>query len=111
MKTRQQEEIVIRTDDTLTVIEFTVDGNTYPAGETASIANVGDITIAEDGSYTFTPVEGFDGEVPPIEYTITDGELTDSGNLNLSVNPAQEPVVNLTTKQLRIHLRQHPCNR
>ena len=24
---------------------FTVDGNTYPAGDTASIPNVGDITI------------------------------------------------------------------
>jgi len=56
----------------LTVTTFTVGGVTYNAGQTATIAGVGTIVVDTDGSYTFTPVANYNGNVPAITYTATD---------------------------------------
>ncbi|ELQ07634.1 von Willebrand factor type A, partial [Pseudomonas fluorescens BRIP34879] len=56
-------------DNTLTVATFNVGGATYNAGQTATIAGVGSITIGADGAYAFTPVKDFNGDVPQIGYT------------------------------------------
>ena len=61
-------------NDPLTVKDFTVDGTKYQPGETATIPNVGTITITEGGDLTFTPVDGYAGPVPPVEYTVIDGK-------------------------------------
>ncbi|MFY9242427.1 MAG: cadherin-like domain-containing protein [Polaribacter sp.] len=81
-------------NDVLTVTDFLIGGLTFNAGQTASFAE-GSITISADGSYTFNPALNFEGDVPLINYTITDGTFTSSADLNLSVvvNPRQ-PIAN-----------------
>ena len=41
-------------------------------------AQGGSITIAADGSYTYTPASNFNG-TDTVDYTVTDGSLTDVG--------------------------------
>nr|WP_298410012.1 retention module-containing protein [uncultured Halomonas sp.] len=79
--------------DSLTVNEFTVNGNTYQTGQTAELEGIGSLVIESDGSYTFTPVENWNGQVPPVSYTITDGRLTDTAELNLTVTPVNDSPV------------------
>ena len=49
------------------------DPTVYTAGQTATIAGVGTLTINADGSYTFTPAANYNGAVPVATYTLTDG--------------------------------------
>ena len=71
--------------DNLTVTEFTVSGATYPAGQTATIPNVGTVVVNTDGTYTFTPAPNYSGTVPTITYTVSDGTATVPGTLDISV--------------------------
>ncbi len=71
--------------DILTVTTFEVNGTTYNAGSTAEIAGKGSIVINSDGSYTFTPAANFNGPVPVITYTVSDGSLTDTATLSINV--------------------------
>ncbi|TWX60955.1 tandem-95 repeat protein, partial [Colwellia hornerae] len=69
---------------------FTVDGNTFNAGETVTLTE-GELTLNADGSYTFTPADNFNGAVPVISYTVTDGAGdTDSSTLTISVTPVSD---------------------
>ena len=68
----------------LTVTQFFANGGVFNAGETANIPQ-GSISIAADGSYTFIPNTGYTGNVSTISYTITNGTLTSSANLFLTV--------------------------
>ncbi|MBA6362080.1 tandem-95 repeat protein, partial [Colwellia sp. BRX8-2] len=77
-------------DGPLTVTSFTVGGNTYNAGDTVTLAE-GEITLNADGSYTFTPNDNFNGAVPVISYTITDGAGdTEISTLTISVTPVSD---------------------
>ncbi|WP_325101233.1 Ig-like domain-containing protein [Marinomonas transparens] len=70
-------------DTDLLVTQFSVGrGTTTDAGSTLTISNVGDLVINSDGSYTFTPVEDWSGDVPDITYQTNTG---DRGTLDLSV--------------------------
>jgi hypothetical protein len=62
--------------DGLTVQDFSVSGvaGTFAAGETATIANVGTLTLNRDGSYTFVAADRYAGDVPLVSYRISDGE-------------------------------------
>ena len=85
----------------LTIQEFTVDGQTITVdptnGGTTTINNVGDITINANGSYTFSPVQDFEGNVPTITYVLEDnGNLTDEGDLDITVNPINDNPVAVT---------------
>jgi VCBS repeat-containing protein len=62
--------------DALTVQQFTVAGTpgTYAAGDTATIANVGTLTLNRDGTYTFVAADGYTGDVPLVNYHVSDGE-------------------------------------
>ncbi len=71
--------------DPLTVVSFTVDGNTYSAGQTAHLAE-GDLTLNADGSYTFVPASGYVGLVPTVTYTASDGFDTGTAELNIIVD-------------------------
>ncbi|KAI9549925.1 hypothetical protein GHT06_004510 [Daphnia sinensis] len=72
--------------NTLTVSTFTINGTSYNAGTTASIAGVGTVIVNADGSYTFTPALNYAGTVPPITYTISDGNGgSDTGDLKLTM--------------------------
>ncbi|WP_405567899.1 cadherin-like domain-containing protein [Polaribacter sp. Asnod6-C07] len=79
----------INVQDILTVTQFSVNGFTFNAGQTANLAQ-GNLTIAEDGSYIFEPTTDYIGEVPTIVYTITDGTFTRSANLYLTVEPTED---------------------
>jgi hypothetical protein len=67
---------------------------TQAVGAPVTIAGVGDITINANGSYTFAPALNFNGAVPVITYTVSDGAGgTDTSMLTLSVTPVNDPPV------------------
>ncbi|MFB8344880.1 Ig-like domain-containing protein, partial [Brucella cytisi] len=78
---------------TLTVTFFEIDGTTYGAGTTASIPGVGSLVINADGTYTFTPLPGYDGPVPTATYMVSDGDLTDTAELTLVITPLNDAPV------------------
>jgi len=77
--------------NTITLSGITVNGITANPGSTLTIPNVGTITVAADGTYTFTPNLNYYGTVPIINYTIidSDGNST-SANLIIVVQPLPE---------------------
>ncbi|WP_338508256.1 Ig-like domain-containing protein [Pseudomonas poae] len=77
-------------DSVLTVATFSVGGTTYNAGQTATIAGVGSITIGTDGAYTFTPVKDFNGDVPQIGYTTNTGS---SSTLDVKIDAVDDASV------------------
>lgn len=98
--------------DPLTVTHFTVDADgdgkpdSFNAGDTVTIKDsagdpIGDLTVNRDGSYTFTPTPNWNGDVPTVDYTVTDGEGgTDHGKLNITIDPVDDIVeVNVPTDQ------------
>ena len=84
--------------DALNVTQFVVGGTTYAAGSIATLAGIGTLQINGNGSYAFTPAPNYNGPVPVATYTITDGTLTASSTLTLSVAPINDaPVANPDT--------------
>ena len=87
--------------DPLEVTQFAIDTDgdgtdeVFAAGDTATIAGVGTLTIGPDGAYTFTPSSNYDGAVPVATYTIADGNGgTDHADLTLTITPVNDaPVV------------------
>jgi large repetitive protein len=83
--------------DTLSVTSFTVPGlvGTFTPGADATIPGVGVLTILADGSYRFVPASNYNGAVPVISYTISDGEGgVSSATLTLTILPVNDgPVV------------------
>ena len=82
--------------DTLTVKEAKQGDTTIPVGTSTQVSgitrygflmsNAGTIIINADGTFTFTPSEGFIGEIAPITYTAQDGKGgEDSADLNLTL--------------------------
>ena len=61
--------------DLLSIEEFTIDGYTtvYQPGDTATVPNIGTLSITTNGMLTFTPNEGYAGAVPDVTYTMTGG--------------------------------------
>ena len=79
--------------DVLEVVKFTVNGQTYNAGQTVVIDDVGQLTLNADGSYNFEPLPNWNGTVPTVIYTITDNKGgIDSTELNITVNPVVDLV-------------------
>ena len=86
--------------DPLEVTQFAVDidgdgtAEVFAAGDTATMAGVGTLTIGVTGEYTFTPAQNHAGAVPVATYTITDGNGgTDEGTLSLSITPVNDAAV------------------
>ncbi|WP_245542282.1 calcium-binding protein [Psychromonas hadalis] len=82
-------------DGSSSVTEFTVDNQTVNAGETVTIANVGTLSIAVNGAYTFTPLENYNGNMPQASYTVqndTDTADTDSSTLDVKVLPITDAI-------------------
>lgn len=71
--------------DTLTVTDFTVNGTTWQSGETANLAGYGSLTITSDGGVTFIPVADWNGNVPVVTYTATDGRDNGSVTSTLTI--------------------------
>jgi len=75
--------------EALSVTRFRVGNDIYPAGSTAVVMDgpnqVGVITLFSDGSFIYNPVPSYVGDVPPIEYTITEKNGgTDVANIYIS---------------------------
>ncbi len=79
--------------NTLTVTGFTVNGTTYNAGQTATIAGVGTIVIDAKGGYTFTPDANWNGDVPQVKYTVSDGTDSTTSTLDIDVLPVNDAPV------------------
>ncbi len=79
----------------VTVSTFTIAGvtGTFNAGQTATIAGVGTVIINANGAYTFTPAANYNGSVPVVTYTVTDGVGTDTSTLTITVTPVNDAAV------------------
>ncbi|CAM5222150.1 hypothetical protein CDEF62S_01048 [Castellaniella defragrans] len=76
--------------DMLSVVRFSVDGHTYAAGATAILAG-GLLTIDPDGSYVFKPEPNWNGPVPSVTYTVSDGhDGVAQATLTIEVNPVND---------------------
>ncbi|MHA2753693.1 cadherin-like domain-containing protein, partial [Vibrio campbellii] len=70
-----------------------VDGDTLTIVNASVPAEQGTVEIV-DGKLVFTPADNFNGEVT-ISYTVSDGELEDSAEVSVTVNPINDaPVAN-----------------
>ncbi|MDI5860742.1 retention module-containing protein, partial [Shewanella xiamenensis] len=76
-------------DSTLSVVSFTVNGNTVTAGTSVALEG-GSLIINADGSYTFTPNANWNGQVPVITYTTNTGS---TATLTINVTPVDDPSV------------------
>ena len=81
-------------DGPIRVTTFTIAGlnRTFNAGTTAvTIPDVGRITIGMDGAYTFTPLPNWNGVVPTITYTLSDGYgAVETSTLDITVTPVND---------------------
>lgn len=90
--------------DDLTVTEIVVNGRAYTFGpgtpsHTITL-NEGRLVFREDGSYTFTPKPDWHGRVPPVTYTISDGEGgTATAVLRITVTPVPDIVPDTSTTE------------
>ncbi|MCC2602359.1 VCBS domain-containing protein [Sphingopyxis yananensis] len=73
-------------DDTVNVIGFSIDADgdgvdeDYLPGESVTLfaggKELGTVTIAVNGDYSFTPAPNYSGPVPPLSYTVQEGNGT-----------------------------------
>ncbi|WP_271194379.1 retention module-containing protein, partial [Pseudomonas turukhanskensis] len=59
------------------------------AGENLNVG-VGKLVIDSQGNFTFTPIGNYNGPVPTVTYTLTDGTATSTATLNITVNPVND---------------------
>jgi len=78
--------------DTLSVTEFVVNGQSYAAGATANLIDMGTLVINTDGTYIFAPDANYTGSIPSVTYLISDGGGgTAASTLNITVTPENDP--------------------
>jgi hypothetical protein len=75
----------------LTVTGFEINGTPYTTGTLVNIPGVGTLIIGSNGDYTFTPAPNYNGPVPVITYSITDGNGgTATSTLTIVVDPVND---------------------
>ena len=74
----------------LSVTQFVVNGVSYAPGATAVLNGVGTLVMDAAGAYTFTPVANWNGSVPSVTYTVSDGDLTATSTLAITVSPVND---------------------
>nr|WP_289710402.1 retention module-containing protein [Aeromonas hydrophila] len=83
----------VNTDGPLaaSVLLFSWGGNANVAvGTSVTIDGIGTLVVNGDGSFTFTPAPNYDGAVPPVVYTVTDGTDTVQSTLELTITPVND---------------------
>ena len=62
-------------DGALSITSFSIAGEsgTFTLGSAYTISGKGELTINSDGSYTFEPDTNYNGSVPTVTYTVSDG--------------------------------------
>ena len=75
--------------DPVTVTRFSIQGvlGVFAPGSLATIPGVGILSISPNGDYAFTPAPGYSGPVPPVTYTISDGEFSSTAVLEFGNVP------------------------
>ncbi|WP_415641128.1 Ig-like domain-containing protein, partial [Shewanella loihica] len=73
-------------DDTLSVVSFEIDGNSYIAGNVATLDG-GIFFLNADGSYSFVPNENWNGNVPVVTYITNTGA---TATLTIVVTPVDD---------------------
>ncbi|WP_143684920.1 tandem-95 repeat protein, partial [Variovorax sp. KK3] len=76
--------------DALAVTQFSIGGNSFAAGQLATLANVGTLVVNADGSYVFTPAANYNGPVPVATYTVSDGNATATASLTITLTPVDD---------------------
>jgi gliding motility-associated-like protein len=89
--------------DPITVTNFSIVGVNCAAGETASFVE-GSITLNTNGSFIFNPIAAFTGNTSTITYTISDGVLTDSADLDIRVNTTPDAQDDYDTVEINTSL-------
>jgi VCBS repeat-containing protein len=85
-------------DSTLTILASGVLGNDHDVDEddlTATVAtgpSHGALALNADGSFTYTPHANFHGE-DTFAYTVSDGALSDTATVTITVTPVNDPPV------------------
>ncbi|QKX05657.1 tandem-95 repeat protein [Aquimarina sp. TRL1] len=83
----------------LTVTEFTVEGTNYVVPDGGSneviLDGIGTVVIHSDGTLSFTPIKDYHGTLPVITYTVSDGMLTDQGDITIVVTNVPDPLLRL----------------
>jgi len=79
-------------ENTIAVISFTINGTVYNAGDTAN-TGAGSFTLLADGSFVFVPSPGYTGNVPAINYSISDGTNTSTAIVLLTVEEVEDLIV------------------
>jgi gliding motility-associated-like protein len=75
----------------LTLTGFSINGTSYKPESTANIPNVGTVSIAASGVFNFVPVLNYNGIIPEITYTISDGEMNAvAGKLMIKIQSLPE---------------------
>ncbi|MDQ0966461.1 putative repeat protein (TIGR01451 family)/gliding motility-associated-like protein [Flavobacterium sp. W4I14] len=78
-------------NNTLTITKYSISGVDYTPGSSNLITGVGTITLNADGSYVFVPAANYNGTVPAIMYTVSDGNGgAVSSTLTLTVAPIND---------------------
>ncbi len=87
------EDVVLNSSIDLDANDFDVDGDSLTVQEgTFATAEGGSIIISTDGSYSYTPPADFNG-TDTVDYTVTDGQLSDTGTLSIAVGAVNDPPV------------------
>uniref|UniRef100_UPI000AD1368E Ig-like domain-containing protein n=1 Tax=Marinomonas atlantica TaxID=1806668 RepID=UPI000AD1368E len=88
-------------DQQLAVSSFSFGGQAANADQSITLDGVGQITINSDGSYQFTPVEDWAGEVPDITYATNNGM---SSILSLTVDAvADAPTLSVSIGEVSLN--------
>ncbi len=86
--------------DPLHITRFSIAGvGIFSSGTLVNIPGVGFFIMFSTGEFTFTPNPDYEGSVPTIIYTVSDGETFDTGDLKLEIaanNPNIGPLIMLS---------------
>ncbi|KJZ02715.1 hypothetical protein TW86_23035, partial [Halomonas sp. S2151] len=55
-------------------------------------AGVGTLTLNADGSYRFDPALNYHGSVPKVTYVLSDGHVSDTATLSITVDSVDDSV-------------------
>ncbi|WP_193786755.1 Ig-like domain-containing protein, partial [Legionella moravica] len=66
------------------------DPTTYIAGDTAILAGIGTLRIDANGAFSFIPAANYNGAVPVVTYTLSDGSSSDISTLSIDVTPVDD---------------------
>ncbi len=89
-------------------IQDTITLGTPTAITNASGVAIGTLTITAAGTYTFVPAPDYNGAVPVVNYTVSDGTTTDTSTLTINVTPVADTVNDILTTTQGVAITYNP---